>query len=355
MLCQKQVIGCFKRLEKWGDRLTGAAGPFFVTFAIVLISMGALSFFDIIYPTLSYKLLTGPLCILIAFNLFTHYYLVCTTPPGFVDAEPMEPATTFPQSWTWARPRKAKYRAANGYRPLETVDAEEGSLEEAGVDEWNITKADMTKCRKCTAMRPERAHHCRICKRCVLKYDHHCPGINQCVGIYNERHFILFMAYLWLSTVLFVLLGYPLFFEALGLRNEAPFPSHIPPILFILSFILSAVLSFAVGVMLIVALWAVMRGETSVEAQDNEVYRKVALSRGEMFGNGYDLGFIATVDDVLTLSFLFFFLSSLLAFSHLTSDLDLMSPNYATLLKLLTTLRPPSTDRPSNTRRGNWV
>ncbi|KAF5334464.1 hypothetical protein D9758_017567 [Tetrapyrgos nigripes] len=122
-------------------------------------------------------------------------------------------------------------------------------------------------------------------------------GINQCVGIYNERHFILFMAYLWLSTALFVLLGYPQFFEALGLRNE-PFPSHIPPILFILSFILSPVLSFAVGVMLIVALWAVMRGgfllytilhgrvmvqkaddapgETSVEAQGNEVYRKVA-------------------------------------------------------------------------------
>ncbi|KAF5334722.1 hypothetical protein D9758_017361 [Tetrapyrgos nigripes] len=155
MFCQKQVIGCFKTLEKWGDRLTGAAGPFFVTFAIVLISMGALSFFDIVYPTLSYKLLTGPLCILIALNLFTHYYLVCTTPPGFVDAEPMQSATTFPQSWTWARPRKAKSRAANGYRPLETVDAEEGSLEEAGLDEWNITKADMTKCRKCTAMRPE--------------------------------------------------------------------------------------------------------------------------------------------------------------------------------------------------------
>ncbi|KAF5344464.1 hypothetical protein D9758_014160 [Tetrapyrgos nigripes] len=72
--------------------------------------------------------------------------------------------------------------------------------------------------------------------------------------------------------------------------EKPPFPSHLPPILFILSFILSAVLSFAVGVMLIVALWAVMQGETSVEAQDNEVYRKVALSRGEMFGNGYDSG-----------------------------------------------------------------
>ncbi|KAF5344476.1 hypothetical protein D9758_014163 [Tetrapyrgos nigripes] len=70
--------------------------------------------------------------------------------------------------------------------------------------------------------------------------------------------------------------------------EKAPLSFSPPPILFILSFILFAVLSFAVGVMLIVALWAVMRGESSVEAQDNEVYRKVALSRGEMFGNGYD-------------------------------------------------------------------
>ncbi|THU93166.1 hypothetical protein K435DRAFT_594492, partial [Dendrothele bispora CBS 962.96] len=34
----------------------------------------------------------------------------------------------------------------------------------------------------------------------------------------------------------------------------------------------------------------VQHGETSVEAQDHEIYRKVALSRGEVFINSYDLG-----------------------------------------------------------------
>lgn len=31
-----------------------------------------------------------------------------------------------------------------------------------------------TKCSKCLVMRPARAHHCKICQKCVLRYDHHC-------------------------------------------------------------------------------------------------------------------------------------------------------------------------------------
>ncbi|THU93695.1 hypothetical protein K435DRAFT_669739, partial [Dendrothele bispora CBS 962.96] len=47
------------------------------------------------------------------------------------------------------------------------------------------------------------------------------------------------------------------------------------------------VLCFAVGIMFIVALWSVMKDETSVEAQDHRIYEKVAL---KAFINSYDLG-----------------------------------------------------------------
>ena len=29
-------------------------------------------------------------------------------------------------------------------------------------------------CKKCQMPKPPRAHHCSICRRCVLKMDHHC-------------------------------------------------------------------------------------------------------------------------------------------------------------------------------------
>ena len=38
-----------------------------------------------------------------------------------------------------------------------------------------------TKCLKCDVMRPPRAHHCKICRKCVVRYDHHC----KCVKINN--------------------------------------------------------------------------------------------------------------------------------------------------------------------------
>ncbi|KAF9215434.1 hypothetical protein BGZ59_001374 [Podila verticillata] len=50
-------------------------------------------------------------------------------------------------------------------------------------------------CSKCHHVKPERAHHCRVCKRCVLKMDHHCPWVLNCVGMDNYKFFFLFIFY----------------------------------------------------------------------------------------------------------------------------------------------------------------
>jgi hypothetical protein len=58
-------------------------------------------------------------------------------------------------------------------------------------------------CKWCGKYKPDRCHHCRVCKTCVLKMDHHCPWIYNCVGLKNHKHFFLLLFYVTV-TALFV-------------------------------------------------------------------------------------------------------------------------------------------------------
>ena len=44
MICSRTVFRCFKTLERWGNKVTGAAGPYYVALAVFLISSGILCF-----------------------------------------------------------------------------------------------------------------------------------------------------------------------------------------------------------------------------------------------------------------------------------------------------------------------
>ncbi|KAJ7472609.1 zf-DHHC-domain-containing protein, partial [Mycena latifolia] len=275
MICSRTVFRCFKALERFGDRITGAAGPFFVAFAVALIGLGTVCFFDCIMPSLRWPCSRAQLCVLIAANLWGHYYYVVTVSPGFADEPPRVPGTGL--LWAVKKPSGT----GTGARWTE---------------ELVVTRAAVTKCRRCGQQKPERTHHCRICNRCVLKYDHHCPWVNQCVGLHNERHFVLFMAYLVLACVSLVATGVPHVFVALGAGDfyEVPLPPiwpyHVPQIAFVLIYILSVVMALAVGIMCAFHLWGAAHGETTVEGHDFEIYRRVARGRGEVFVNSYDLG-----------------------------------------------------------------
>jgi len=54
---------------------------------------------------------------------------------------------------------------------------------------------EMQQCSKCHSAKPPRAHHCRVCNRCIMKMDHHCLWVNNCVGACNQKHFLLFISY----------------------------------------------------------------------------------------------------------------------------------------------------------------
>ncbi|OMJ71578.1 hypothetical protein SteCoe_30171 [Stentor coeruleus] len=48
-------------------------------------------------------------------------------------------------------------------------------------------------CMSCCLEQPVRAKHCKICKKCVHRYDHHCSWLGNCIG---ERNYFYYYVYL---------------------------------------------------------------------------------------------------------------------------------------------------------------
>jgi hypothetical protein len=57
------------------------------------------------------------------------------------------------------------------------------------------------ECGTCGVPKVARSKHCRVCDKCVARFDHHCIWLNNCVG---ERNYRYFLAYLVCNSVLLV-------------------------------------------------------------------------------------------------------------------------------------------------------
>lgn len=126
-------------------------------------------------------------------------------------------------------------------------------------------------CKKCQARKPDRAHHCSTCRRCVLKMDHHCPWLATCLGLRNYKPFLLFLMYTTLlSFYAFAVSGTWVWSEVI--QEDVQQFDNILPVNFVVLSIFSGIIGIVVGVF---TGWHVMlasKGQTTIECLEKTRY-----------------------------------------------------------------------------------
>ncbi|CAD6576026.1 MAG: palmitoyltransferase for Vac8p [Alectoria sarmentosa] len=140
-------------------------------------------------------------------------------------------------------------------------------------------------CKKCKARKPDRAHHCSTCGRCVLKMDHHCPWLATCVGLRNYKAFLLFLIYTSIySWVCFAVTSTWLWSEVF---SDAEYMESLMPINYVLLCVISGIIGLVLTGFTIWHFSLAYRGQTTIECLEKTRYLSPLRKsmRRQQFGN----------------------------------------------------------------------
>ncbi|SPN98971.1 related to zinc finger DHHC domain containing protein 2 [Cephalotrichum gorgonifer] len=132
------------------------------------------------------------------------------------------------------------------------------------------SNGELRFCKKCQARKPDRAHHCSTCRRCVLKMDHHCPWLATCIGLRNHKAFLLFLIYTslfcWYS---FFVSGTWLWGEIV---NNTGYVDNLMPVNYALLCVIAGVIGVVISAFTIWHLILAWRGQTTIECLEKTRY-----------------------------------------------------------------------------------
>nr|XP_034909360.1 probable protein S-acyltransferase 16 isoform X1 [Populus alba]TKR66563.1 putative protein S-acyltransferase 16 isoform X2 [Populus alba] len=156
---------------------------------------------------------------------------------------------------------------------------------------------DLRYCQKCSHFKPPRAHHCRVCKRCVLRMDHHCIWISNCVGHANYKVFFVFVVYAVIACIysLVLLLGsLTVDPQKHELNNGDSFRT-----IYVISGLLLVPLSVALGVLLGWHVYLILQNKTTIEFHEGVRAMWLAEKEGHVYKHPYDVGAYENLTTVL--------------------------------------------------------
>ncbi|KAJ8753970.1 hypothetical protein K2173_001868 [Erythroxylum novogranatense] len=147
---------------------------------------------------------------------------------------------------------------------------------------------DLRYCQKCSHYKPPRAHHCRVCRRCVLRMDHHCIWINNCVGHANYKVFFIFVLYAVIACIYsLVLLVGSLTVDPQKYEQQS---DGFYRTIYVISGLLLIPLSVALGVLLGWHVYLVLQNKTTIEYHEGVRAMWLAEKGGSVYKHPYNIG-----------------------------------------------------------------
>ncbi|KAH7909814.1 DHHC palmitoyltransferase-domain-containing protein [Hygrophoropsis aurantiaca] len=142
-------------------------------------------------------------------------------------------------------------------------DNEDMDLTEALLAPTNEDMSPARWCRKCWSPRPERAHHCSICGRCVLKMDHHCPWLgSKCVGHRTYPAFVHFICCVTIFSAYAAWLSGSAFWYAIKNPYEV---DQVTPVHELFLVMAGTILTLVMGSFLIYHIYLILTNQTTLE------------------------------------------------------------------------------------------
>jgi palmitoyltransferase ZDHHC2/15/20 len=148
-------------------------------------------------------------------------------------------------------------------------------------------------CKWCGKYKPDRCHHCRVCKTCILKMDHHCPWIYNCVGFANYKYFFLLLLYSVLDCHFIVLT----MAETVKKCIDDPDTPFVTMFSVFFGETLSVFVAVLVTMFFGLHVWLMFKAMTTIEFCEKSAPQKDGSTKS--YDSVYDLGLFGNIRAVL--------------------------------------------------------